>query len=201
MKGQSLGYVRVSTIDQSTGRQTDALAFEGINIDKLFIEKVSAKDRNRPELALCIDYAREGDTIYVHSIDRLARSLHDLEDIVKSLVAKGVTVHFIKGSMIYTKDNANPFSMMTLRILGIFAEFERDIMLERQREGIAHAKAHGTKTGNPFGQKPLDMRLSVEAIRLHNEGMSNRQIALAMKISRPSVAKLLTNTTDVPKTH
>ncbi len=201
MTGQSIGYVRVSTMEQSTGRQTDALAFEGIEIDKLFIEKVSAKDRNRPQLALCIDYAREGDTIYVHSIDRLARSLHDLEDIVRGLVSKGVTVHFIKGSMIYTKDNANPFSMMTLRILGIFAEFERDIMIERQREGIAYAKANGTKTGKPFGQQPLDMRLRDEALKLKSEGISNRKIALTMKISRPSVAKLLSKNTDTPHTH
>jgi DNA invertase Pin-like site-specific DNA recombinase len=189
MSNQLIGYIRVSTREQSTGRQDDGM--ESIKLDKIFKEKVSAKTRERPQLRLCIDYAREGDTLYIYSIDRLARSLGDLESIIQELVTKGVTVQFIKENQTYSRDNSNPFNKVLLQILGAFAEFERNIMLERQAEGIAHAKANGTKSGKPFGKQPLDMSRRDEAIELSKEGNNISQIAKAMALSRASIYKLL----------
>lgn len=189
MSNQLIGYIRVSTREQSTGRQTTGM--EHLKLDKLFPEKASGKSKERPELRACIDYAREGDTLYIYSIDRLARSLGDLEHIIKELVEKGVTVQFIKENQTYSRDNSNPFNKVLLQVLGAFAEFERNIMLERQAEGIAHAKANGTKTGKPFGKQPLDMTRRDEAIELSKAGNNISQIAKAMNLSRASIYKLL----------
>lgn len=189
MSNQLIGYVRVSTRDQSTGRQTDGM--ESLKLDKVFAEKASGKDKERPELRACIDYAREGDTVYVYSMDRLARSLSDLQTIITELVAKGVIVHFVKESRTYSRDSSDPFNTLLLGILGSFAEFERNIMLERQAEGIAHAKVNGTKTGRPFGTQPLNMKRRDEAIELSKQGNNISQIARTMKLSRCSIYKLL----------
>jgi DNA invertase Pin-like site-specific DNA recombinase len=189
MSNQLISYVRVSTRDQSLGRQSDGMS--GLNIDKVFKEKASGKNAERPELRACIDYAREGDTLYIYSIDRLARSLADLEVILKELVDKGVTVVFIKESQTYSRSTSNPFNKVLLQVLGAFAEFERSIMLERQAEGIAHAKLNGTKTGRPFGKKPLDMNRREEAIELSKQGNNISQISRTMKLSRSSISKLL----------
>lgn len=189
MSNQSIGYIRVSTREQSTGRQSDGM--ESLKLDKTFTEKASGKSKERPELRACIDYAREGDTVYIYSIDRLARSLGDLEAIIKELTNKGVTVQFIKESQTYSRESSNPFNKVLLQVLGAFAEFERNIMLERQAEGIAHAKANGTKTGRPFGTPPLDMNRRNEAIEFSKQGMNITQIAKAMDLSRASIYKLL----------
>ena len=189
MSNQSIGYIRVSTREQSTGRQSDGM--ESLKLDMVFTEKASGKSKERPELHACINYAREGDTVYIYSIDRLARSLGDLEAIIKQLVDKGVTIQFIKECQTYSRDNSNPFNKVLLQVLGAFAEFERNIMLERQAEGIAHAKANGTKTGKPFGNQPLDMNRRPEAIEFSKQGMNITQIAKAMDLSRASIYKLL----------
>lgn len=189
MSNQSIGYIRVSTREQSTGRQTTGM--EHLKLDKAFHEKASGKSKERPQLRLCIDYAREGDTLYIYSIDRLARSLSDLQAIIEELVTKGVTVQFIKESQTYSRDNSNPFNKVLLQVLGAFAEFERNIMLERQAEGIAHAKLNGTKTGKPFGKQPLDMTRRDEAIDYSKQGLNISQIAKAMSLSRASIYKLL----------
>lgn len=189
MSNQSIGYIRVSTREQSTGRQSDGM--ESLKLDKTFTEKASGKSKERPELRACIDYAREGDTVYIYSIDRLARSLSDLQAIIAELVDKGVTVQFIKENQTYSRDNSNPFNKVLLQVLGAFAEFERNIMLERQAEGIAHAKANGTKSGKPFGNQPLDMNRRNEAIEFSKQGMNITQIAKSMNLSRASIYKLL----------
>lgn len=189
MSNQSIGYIRVSTREQSTGRQTDGM--EHLTLDKVFIEKVSGKSKERPELVNCINYAREGDSLYIYSIDRLARSLSDLQSIIDELVTKGVTVHFIKESQTYSRDSSNPFNKVLLQVLGAFAEFERNIMLERQAEGIAHARLNGTKTGRPFGKQPLDMSRRNEAIELLDQGILITDIATRMKLSRASIYKLI----------
>jgi DNA invertase Pin-like site-specific DNA recombinase len=189
MSNQLIGYIRVSTREQSTGRQTDGM--ESLKLNKIFEEKVSGKSKDRPQLRLCIDYAREGDTVYIYSIDRLARSLSDLQAIIAELVDKGVTVQFIKESQTYSRDNSNPFNKVLLQVLGAFAEFERNIMLERQAEGIAHARANGTKSGKPFGKQPLDMTRRNEAIELSKQGNNISQISRAMNLSRASIYKLL----------
>jgi DNA invertase Pin-like site-specific DNA recombinase len=164
---------------------------EHLQLDKMFTEKASGKSKERPELRACIDYARENDTIYIYSIDRLARSLGDLEAIIKELVDKGVTVQFVKESQTYSRDNSNPFNKVLLQVLGAFAEFERNIMLERQAEGIAYAKANGTKTGKPFGKQPLDQKLKPIAIEQFNLGIPISHIAKGLSISRASVYNFL----------
>lgn len=189
MSNQLIGYIRVSTREQSTGRQSDGMA--SLKLDKIFTEKASGKSKDRPELRLCMDYAREGDTVYIYSMDRLARSLSDLQAIITELVAKGISIHFIKESRTYSRDSSDPFNGLLLGILGSFAEFERNIMLERQAEGIAHAKANGTKSGKPFGQQPLDPNLKPKAIELFTNGITITNIAKDLNISRASVYNLL----------
>lgn len=189
MSTQLIGYIRVSTREQSIGRQADGM--EHLKLDKTFTEKASGKNKTRPVLRECIAYAREGDTIYIYSMDRLARSLGDLHAIVDELVTKGVIVHFVKEGRVYSRDASDPFNKMLLGILGTFAEFERNVMLERQAEGIAHAKANGTKSGKPFGKTPLDYTRRSEAIDLSKQGNNISQIAKAMNLSRASIYKLL----------
>lgn len=138
---RAIGYKRVSTADQRTDRQ-----LEGIRCDTLFEEKVSAKDANRPQLKAMIHFAQAGDTVVVHSIDRLARSLSDLLEIIETLRAKGVTLVFVSENMKFGGEE-NPIQNMVMQIAGAFAEFERKIISNRIREGLAAAKAKGTKIG------------------------------------------------------
>lgn len=137
----NIAYIRVSTIEQNEGRQVQGL--KKYNIDKWFIEKVSAKDTNRPELQNMLDYAREGDTIYIHSLDRLARSTKDLLEMVEQLQEKGIHLVSNKESI----DTSTPTGKLMLTMIGAIAEFERANLLERQREGIAIAKAKGKFKG------------------------------------------------------
>jgi DNA invertase Pin-like site-specific DNA recombinase len=137
----NIAYIRVSTIEQNEARQIKAL--EVYNIDKTFMEKVSAKDTNRPQLTTMIDFAREGDTIYVHSLDRLARSTMDLLNIVGSLEVKGIHLVSDKENI----DTSTATGKLMLTMIGAIATFERENMLERQKEGIAIAKAEGRFKG------------------------------------------------------
>jgi DNA invertase Pin-like site-specific DNA recombinase len=139
--GERIGYQRVSTVDQNTDRQ-----LEGVELDKVFTDKASGKDTNRPELARVIDYLRDGDTLVVHSMDRLARNLEDLRRIVRELTGKGIRVEFVKESLTFTGEDS-PMNTLLLSMLGAVAEFERSMILERQREGIALAKAAGKYKG------------------------------------------------------
>lgn len=139
--GQNVGYTRVSTILQTTVRQLDSAV-----LDKVFEDKASGKDTNRPQFIACMSYLRDGDTLHVHSIDRLCRNLDDLRRIVKDLNSRGVVVHFHKEGLIFTGEDS-PISNLLLSMLGAVAEFERSIILERQREGIEIAKAKGVYKG------------------------------------------------------
>lgn len=139
--GQRVGYQRVSTIDQNTDRQLD-----GIELDRVFTDKASGKDTQRPQLAACLDYVREGDILVVHSMDRLARNLEDLRRIVRELTDEGVRVEFVKESLAFAGEDS-PMNTLLLSMLGAVAEFERSMILERQREGIALAKAAGKYKG------------------------------------------------------
>lgn len=139
-----VGYQRVSTVDQNTDRQ-----LEGVNLDKTFTDHASGKSTDRPELARALDYVREGDTLVVHSMDRLARNLEDLRRVVRELTAKGVAVEFVTERLTFTGDDS-PMNTLLLSMLGAVAEFERSMILERQREGIAIAK----KAGKYKGRKP-----------------------------------------------
>lgn len=141
MKGQNIGYIRVSTIEQNTSRQ-----LEGLVLDKVFTDKCSGKDANRPQLQLMLEFVREGDTVFVHSMDRLARNLSDLKVLVTKLNQKHVKIHFVKENLIFSGEDS-PMAKFTLSIMGAFAEFERDIINERIREGVAIAKAEGRYKG------------------------------------------------------
>jgi DNA invertase Pin-like site-specific DNA recombinase len=139
-----VGYIRVSTLDQNTERQLD-----GIVLDKVFTDKASGKDTNRPELQRALEYLREGDTLVVHSMDRLARNLDDLRKIVQDLSQKGIPVEFVKERLTFTGEDS-AMSTLLLSVMGAFAEFERALLRERQREGIALAKRKGVYKGRKF---------------------------------------------------
>lgn len=139
----NIAYVRVSTVEQNEQRQLEGL--KNYNIDKWFTEKVSAKDTNRPQLKAMIEFAREGDTIYIWDFSRLARSTKDLLDIVEELTNKGIHLKSVKENL----DTSTPSGKLMLTMIGAINEFERANMLERQREGIAIAKADGKYKGRP----------------------------------------------------
>lgn len=144
MTGHNVGYIRVSTTDQNTDRQLDG----GIILDRTFEEKLSGKDRQRPQLTECLAYLRQGDALHIHSIDRLARNLLDLQHIIDQLVDRGVTIHFHKENLIFD-GSGNAMQRLMLQMLGAFAEFERSMIRERQREGIKAAKDRGKHLGAP----------------------------------------------------
>lgn len=181
----SVGYVRVSSVDQNTERQ-----LSGIILDRVFEEKVSGKDANRLQLQLCLDYIREGDTLHVHSIDRLARSLQDLQNIIDQLTGKGVIVKFHKENLTFSNHGTqDPFAKLLFQVLGSFAEFERNIIRERQREGIEKAKANGKYSHGKGGRrKSLDREKILE---LKAGGMSFRKIADVLSCSLSSVQRVI----------
>ncbi len=145
----NIGYIRVSSLDQNTDRQYAAFNNEGIKLDKTFEEKISGKDRKRPQLEAMLDYTREGDTVYVESYSRLARNTRDLLNLIHELEDKGVAVVSLKEN--FDTTTANGRLMLTF-MQGI-AQFERDLIKERQAEGIELAKAAG-KFKKPKKQKP-----------------------------------------------
>ena len=142
--GKRVGYVRVSSVDQNTGRQ-----LEGLDLDKTFTDKASGKDVKRPQLQAALEYLRDGDVLVVHSLDRLCRNLDDLRRIVTDLTGRGVQVQFMKEGLLFTGEDS-AMSKLLLSVMGAFAEFERALLKERQREGIAIAK----KAGVYKGRKP-----------------------------------------------
>ena len=183
MNGQKVGYVRVSSIDQHEDRQ-----LEGVELDCKFMDKLSGKDTERPELKRMLAYVRSGDTLVVHSLDRLARNLSDLLSLVKQLNDKGVEVHFLKENLVFNGNNNTPMSMLMLSMLGAFAEFERALIKERQREGIEIAK----KKGIYKGRKPSLSKTQAEEIRQRAAtGESKSALARAYGISRETVYQYL----------
>lgn len=145
MTGQRIGYRRCSSIEQNSARQLD-----GVPIDKMFEDKASGKNTERPQLQAALNFCREGDTLVVHSMDRLARNLTDLRLLVKNLTDRSIAVQFVKESLTFTGEDS-PMANLLLSMLGAVAEFERDLILERQKEGIALAKA----AGKYKGRKPI----------------------------------------------
>ncbi|SKA74768.1 recombinase family protein, partial [Enterovibrio nigricans] len=122
MKGQRIGYIRVSSFDQNPNRQLD-----GIATDRAFIDKASGKSIDRPQLEEMLRFAREGDIIIVHSMDRLARNLDDLRTLVRNLTSKGIDIQFCKEQLTFT-NNDSPMSQLLLSVMGAFAEFERALL-------------------------------------------------------------------------
>ena len=140
-KGQRVGYVRVSTIDQNEARQLD-----GVAVVRTFVDKASGKDVDRPQLKELLAFVREGDVVICHSMDRLARNAAHLQSTVEHLTRKGIQVQFLKEGLTFTGDDS-PVAMLMLSIIGAVARFERELILERQKEGIALAKKAGVYKG------------------------------------------------------
>ena len=186
MSGQQVGYIRVSSYDQNTSRQ-----LEGVELGKIFEEKVSAKNTDRPQLQACLEYLREGDTLHVHSIDRLARNLVDLQELVGRLTSKGVSVRFHKENLVFTgQDDA--IARLTLQMMGAFAEFERAMIKERQREGIAKAKAEGRCWGRKAKLGPDQVAEIRDKLSI---GVSKKAIAEELGISRQTLYAALRGST------
>lgn len=149
-KGQKVGYIRVSTIEQNTESQKSLL--QNFKLDKVFEEKVSGKNTQRPQLKAMLEYVREGDTVYVKDLSRLARNTKDLLDIVEYLNNKGVGLFSIKESI----DTSSNFGKLMITFLGAIYEFERANLLERQKDGIAIAKKLGKYKGRKQIKKPAN---------------------------------------------
>lgn len=184
-KTQTVAYVRVNSIDQNLDRQLDTIG----DVDRVFEEKISGGARlDRLALVDCIGYVRDGDTVRVASMDRLARSLGDLRDIVDEITAKGASVEFVKEQQTYRRDTDDAIGRLMLNLLGAFAEFERTLIRERQREGIRIAKAAGKYKGH--SRKLTDEQIS-EARRLISTGVPKTAVARGLGIDRTTLYRML----------
>lgn len=175
-----VGYIRVSTPEQNPERQ-----LEGFAVDKKFIDYSTGRLRERPEFDKMRSYVREGDFIYVHSMDRLARNVDHLRNIVKEFTSKGITVHFIKENLSFTGQDS-PMNNLLLTMMGAFAELEIDMMKERQREGIAIARAKGIY-GRP---KKLLPEQKDEILMLIEKPHSVSFLAKQFGVSRQTIYKI-----------
>ena len=187
MQGQRIGYIRVSTVDQNSDRQLG-----GVRVDRTFVDKASGKDAQRPQLDALLSFAREGDTVVVHSMDRLARNLDDLRAIVQKLVKRAVWVEFVKEGLTFTGEDS-PMATLMLSVMGAFAEFERTLIRERQREGIALAKKRGVYRGRKKSLSPeriQEMRDRIAA------GVAKAQVARDFGISRETLYTYLDEASD-----
>jgi len=183
MSGKAIGYKRVSTLLQNTERQLD-----GVQVDKVFEDKLSGKDTNRPQLQAMLEFVREGDTVLVHSLDRLGRNLDDLRGLVKQMTGKGVTVRFVKENLTFAPEGTDHFSELMLNMLAAFSEFERCMIKERQKEGVQIAKAKGLYKGRKqemTEERVADMRRRV------NAGEAKAAVAESMGISRDTLYRYL----------
>ncbi len=177
----NIGYIRVSTSEQNTSRQ-----LENVLLDKVFSEKVSSSKTERPELNACLNYLREGDTLHIHSIDRLARNLIELQSIVKTLTQRGIRVHFHAENMIFSGESS-PMQELLFQILGAFAQFERNLIKERQREGIEKAKKEGRYNGRP---RKISIDDKNAILKQLSEGIPPSVIAKEYAVSVSSIHKL-----------
>ena len=183
--GERVGYKRVSTPDQRFDRQ-----LVGVALDRVFAESASGSSTNRPELTAALKYLREGDTLFTHSIDRLARNLDDLRRLVKELTARGVTVTFITENLTFEPNGkGSAMSAMLLSVMGALGEFERRITDERRAEGIAQAKLRGVYKGRKPALSPAVARALVEAAK--NPDVSLNALAKEFGISARTVSRYL----------
>ena len=177
----TVAYRRVSTIDQKTDRQLPDETF-----DKEFEDKASARNTKRPALAAMLQYVREGDTVVVHSIDMLARNLVDLEGLIQQMTSKGVKVEFRKEGLKFSGGD-DPMHTLMLHIMGAFAQFERSMIRERQKEGAQAAKAAGKHMGRPCGLSDIQLK-SLRAKR--KAGVPVKTLEADFNLSRASVYRL-----------
>ena len=182
MSGKRIGYIRVSSFEQNPERQ-----LESISLDKKFIDKASGKNTVRPQLEAMLDYARDGDTIIVHSMDRLARNLDDLRRLVTQLTDQQIRIEFLKEGLTFTGEDS-PMSKLLLSVMGAFAEFERSLIKERQMESISLAK----KRVAYRGRKAVLSSHQIEEIKERvDNGDKKSYIAQDFNISRETLYQYL----------
>ena len=181
-----IGYRRVSSEGQNLDRQDFVC-------DKLFEEKVSGAKRDREALSAMIEFAREGDEVIVWSIDRLARDLRDLQNIIQRLNDKGVSVAFLKEKLVFSGDADDAFARLQLQMMGAFAEFERNIIRQRQAEGIARAKVRGVYKGR---KKTVDEN---RICKMKAEGHSVTDIAEIIGVSKMTVYRCIRSISIITK--
>jgi len=179
----NIAYIRVSTIEQNEGRQIEMM--KGYSIDKTYTEKASGKDANRPQLLAMLDYARDGDTVYIESFSRLARNTIDLLQLIEQMNGKGIKVISIKEGL----DSSTPTGKMMLTMIGAIATFERENMLERQREGIALAKTEGKYKGR--ASKALPSNFDNLYNQYKSREITKTKLAELCEVSRPVLDKLI----------
>lgn len=183
MSGKVIGYVRVSTTDQNPDRQ-----LEGVSVHKKFIDYASGSTMKRPELEKMMEYAREDDTIVIHSMDRLGRNIRDLRNIIDEMVSKGIKVHFVRENLLFSSEK-NSMSNLILMLFGAVAEFELEKLKERQREGIEQAR----KAGKYQGRKPSLNKEKIEFMQqqLSQTRCTKTQLARELGISRFTLYKYI----------
>ena len=182
MNGQRIGYIRVSSYDQNIERQ-----LENVPVDRIFTDRASGRDIQRPELTSLLSFVRDGDTVVVHSMDRLARNLDDLRSIVQQLTRRGIRIEFVKENLTFTGEDS-PMSNLLLSVMGAFAEFERALIRERQREGIALAKQRGAYRGRKKSLSPMQIE---ELQQRADAGEKKAQLAREFGISRETLYQYL----------
>ncbi|AKG19887.1 hypothetical protein AAX09_10420 (plasmid) [Moraxella bovoculi] len=191
-KNQTIGYIRVSSLDQKTDRQLD-----GLNLDKVFTDKTTGSNLDRPQLKAMIDYARHGDTVIVHSLDRMARNLEDLLNIINQLHEKGVIFKSIKENLTLDGSQPSPMDKFLLHILGAVAEFNRSLIREAQREGIAKAKARGAYKGRKKALTKAQIKELKEILELKNSSVEEykkhplSQVAKHFGVSLPTLNRYI----------
>lgn len=178
-----VAYARTSTLDQKAGLEAQLRDLASAGCTKTFKEHVSSIDKSRPELERALDYIREGDTLVVTKLDRLARSMADLMQIIARLEEKGVALRVLSMNL----DTSTPTGKLMLNVLGSISQFERELMLERQREGIAKAKA----AGKYQGRAPTAQRKASDVLRLRAQGKTVDAIVTELNVSRSSVFRIL----------
>lgn len=189
MKGQKIGYKRVSSFEQNEERQLDQEV-----LDRVFVDKASGKDTNRPQLKELLLFAREGDEVVVHSMDRLARNLDDLRQIVKGLTNRGIGIRFVKEGLTFTNEADSPMSNLLLSMMGAFAEFERSLIKERQREGIELAKKKGVYKGRRKALSSDEISTLNERV---NSGVNKSALAKELGISRQTLYEYLKSSSPI----
>ncbi len=181
--GMMIGYARTSTTDQKAGLAAQLRDLEQAGCSKVFSEELSSVTAKRPQLEAALEWVRQNDVLVVTRLDRLARSVADLVAITGTLRRKGVELRILSMNL----DTGTPTGKLMVNLLGSIAEFERELMLERQREGIAKAKAEGKYPG----RQPTARRKAAEVMRLRSEGKSANDIVKALGISRASVFRIV----------
>jgi DNA invertase Pin-like site-specific DNA recombinase len=181
-----IGYGRTSTLKQDAGLDAQIRDLTAYGCEQLFTEQLSSVDAERAQLEEAIKFARVGDVLVVTKIDRLARSIKNLVEIEARLAAKGVGLAILNPAM----DTSTPAGRLTFNIFGSVAQFEREIMLERQREGIAKASAEGKYKG----RKPLPANVEADVLALKAQGVGATEISKRLDIARKSVYRILERT-------